>query len=53
MRVTIAAVIALSVLGGVFTGQAFAGDISRQANMEYIAANLKKPGVTVTPSGLI
>ena len=31
---------------------ALAGDISRQANAEYLAANAKKPGVIITPSGL-
>lgn len=31
---------------------AFAGDISPQANQEYLAANAKKPGVIVRPSGL-
>jgi FKBP-type peptidyl-prolyl cis-trans isomerase FklB len=31
---------------------AFAGDISPQANREYLAANAMKPGVTVRPDGL-
>jgi FKBP-type peptidyl-prolyl cis-trans isomerase FklB len=31
---------------------AFAGDISPQANQEYLDANAKKPGVIVRPSGL-
>jgi FKBP-type peptidyl-prolyl cis-trans isomerase FklB len=39
-------------LGWVFAGQALAGDISPQANREYLAANVKKPGVVVLPSGL-
>lgn len=31
---------------------AYAGDISRQANQEYLDANAKKPGVMVLPDGL-
>src|SRR5665213_2290160 len=31
---------------------AFAGDISPQANREYLAANAMKPGVVIRPSGL-
>ena len=31
---------------------AFAGDISPQANREYLAANAMKPGVMVRPDGL-
>jgi FKBP-type peptidyl-prolyl cis-trans isomerase FklB len=50
MRVTIAA--AIAALGLVFAGNALAGDISPQANREYLAANAKKAGVTIRPSGL-
>lgn len=50
MRVTIAGVVA--ALGLAFAGEALAGDISPQANREYLAANAKKPGVIVRPSGL-
>jgi FKBP-type peptidyl-prolyl cis-trans isomerase FklB len=35
-----------------FAGQAFAGDISPEANRELIATNAKKPGVIVLPDGL-
>jgi FKBP-type peptidyl-prolyl cis-trans isomerase FklB len=35
-----------------FSPPAFAGDISPQANQEYLDANAKKPGVTVRPDGL-
>ena len=35
-----------------FSIPAFAGDISPQANQEYLDANAKKPGVVVRPSGL-
>lgn len=35
-----------------FSIPAFAGDISPQANQEYLAANAMKPGVVVRPSGL-
>ena len=31
---------------------ALAGDISPQANRELLAANAKKPGVVILPSGL-
>ena len=50
MRLRIAA--AIAAFGFVLAGQALAGDISPQANREYVAANLKKPGVVVLPSGL-
>jgi FKBP-type peptidyl-prolyl cis-trans isomerase FklB len=50
MRLTMLA--AMAALGWVFAGQALAGDISRQANEEFLAANAKKPGVVVRPSGL-
>ena len=40
------------VLSTVFAAPSFAGDISPQANRELLAANAKKPGVTVLPSGL-
>jgi FKBP-type peptidyl-prolyl cis-trans isomerase len=50
MRLRISAVIA--ALGFVLAGQARAGDISPQANREYLAANAAKPGVMVLPSGL-
>ena len=49
MRLTVFAVAALA-FG--LTGQAMAGDISPQANRELVAANAKKPGVIVLPSGL-
>ena len=49
MRLTIHAVVALC-FG--FVGQVLAGDISPQANRELLAANAKKPGVVVLPSGL-
>jgi FKBP-type peptidyl-prolyl cis-trans isomerase FklB len=45
-------VIVLAALGIAFSGAALAGDISREANAEYLAANAKKPGVVVTKSGL-
>ena len=35
-----------------FAVPALAGDISPQANREYLAANAVKPGVIVRPSGL-
>jgi len=50
MRLRIAA--AAAALGFVLAGQAFAGDISPQANREYLAKNAKKPGVVVLPNGL-
>ena len=50
MRFRISAAIAAFSL--VIAGQALAGDISPQANREYLAANAKKPGVVVLPSGL-
>ena len=50
MRLRIAA--AIAALGFVSAGQALAGDISPQANREYLAANIKKPGVVVLPSGV-
>ena len=50
MRLKISA--AVAALGCVIAGQALAGDISPQANREYLAANAKKPGVIVLPSGL-
>lgn len=40
------------VLSTVFASPSFAGDISPQANRELLAANAKKPGVIVLPSGL-
>jgi FKBP-type peptidyl-prolyl cis-trans isomerase FklB len=49
MRLRIAAAV---VLGLSFAGPALAGDISPQANREFIAANALKPGVVVRPSGL-
>jgi FKBP-type peptidyl-prolyl cis-trans isomerase FklB len=48
MRLRIAAV----ALGCLLGGAALAGDISPQANREYLAANARKPGVIVLPSGL-
>ena len=50
MRFAIAKFVAVS--GCVFAGAALAGDISPQANREYLAANAKKTGVIVLPSGL-
>jgi FKBP-type peptidyl-prolyl cis-trans isomerase len=50
MRKSTSFVIAL--LAAVIGGAAFAGDISSQANREYLAANAKKPGVEIRPSGL-
>jgi FKBP-type peptidyl-prolyl cis-trans isomerase len=50
MRLRIFVVIA--ALGFALAGQALAGDISPQANREYLAANAAKPGVVVLPSGL-
>jgi FKBP-type peptidyl-prolyl cis-trans isomerase len=43
---------AITALGVVLSGTALAGDISPQANREYLAANAQKPGVVVLPSGL-
>ena len=40
------------VLSTLVATPSFAGDISPQANRELLAANAKKPGVTVLPSGL-
>jgi FKBP-type peptidyl-prolyl cis-trans isomerase len=40
------------LLAGGVGGEAMAGDISPEANRELVAANAKKPGVTVLPSGL-
>ncbi len=39
-------------MGFGLVGQAHAGDISPQANREFLAAFAKKPGVIVLPSGL-
>ena len=50
MRLAIAA--AAAALGVALAGHAVAGDISPQANSEYLAANAAKPGVVVRPSGL-
>ena len=50
MRMRIAA--AVTAFGLALAGQALAGDISRQANQEFLAANMKKPGVVIRPSGL-
>jgi FKBP-type peptidyl-prolyl cis-trans isomerase len=50
MRIRTAATIA--VFGIALTSAAFAGDISPQANREYLAANAAKPGVMLRPSGL-
>jgi len=41
-----------TLLGFVLTGPALAGDVSPQANQEYLTANAAKPGVVVRPSGL-
>jgi len=45
----------LVVLAAVFglVGPAYAGDISPQANREYLAAFAKKPDVIARPSGLL
>ena len=43
---------AIALVAMLLSGQAFAGDISPQANREYLAANAMKPGVIVRPSGL-
>jgi FKBP-type peptidyl-prolyl cis-trans isomerase len=43
---------AIVALGVALSGTALAGDISPQANREYLAANVQKPGVVVLPSGL-
>jgi FKBP-type peptidyl-prolyl cis-trans isomerase FklB len=48
LRITAAA----TAFGLVLTGQAVAGDISRQANEEYLAANAKNPAFVKLPSGL-
>ena len=40
------------VLSTLFVAPCFAGDISPQANRELLAANAKKDGVVVLPSGL-
>ena len=40
------------VLSTLSVAPCFAGDISPQANRELLAANAKKPGVVVLPSGL-
>ena len=47
-RITSAAATALLLL----SFPAFAGDISPQANREYLTANAMKPGVMVRPDGL-
>ena len=44
--------VAVAVFGFALSGEALAGDISPQANREFLAANSKKPGVVVRPSGL-
>lgn len=49
-RVSISTAAAIFFLS--FSIPAFAGDISPQANQEYLDANAKKPGVVVRPSGL-
>jgi len=40
------------ILSTLSAAPCFAGDISPQANRELLAANAKKPGVIVLPSGL-
>ena len=40
------------ILSTLSAAPCFAGDISPQANRELLAANAKKPGVVVLPSGL-
>ncbi len=46
------ALAAAAVFAVAVAGPAVAGDISPQANQEYLAANAMKPGVIVRPSGL-
>lgn len=46
------AILLVAVLGLSLAGEALAGDISPQANREYLAANAKKPGVVILPDGL-
>jgi FKBP-type peptidyl-prolyl cis-trans isomerase len=41
-----------AAVGIILARPAFAGDISPQANREYLTANAAKPGVMVRPSGL-
>jgi FKBP-type peptidyl-prolyl cis-trans isomerase FklB len=50
MRLRIVA--AVAAFGLACADPVLAGDISPQANREYLAANSKKPGVVVRPSGL-
>ena len=50
MRLGMRAIIV--AFGIAVAGQALAGDISPQANREYLAANAAKTGVIVRPSGL-
>ena len=45
-------VILVAALSIASSATAWAGDISRQANAEYLEANAKKPGVVTTKSGL-
>jgi len=47
--------LAIWVFAAAFTlvGQAHAGDISPQANREFLAAYAKKPDVVIRPSGLM
>lgn len=42
----------VTALAFALASEAVAGDISRQANQEYLEANARKPGVTVLSSGL-
>ena len=44
--------LAVAALAFALASEAVAGDISRQANQEYLEANARKPGVTVLSSGL-
>jgi FKBP-type peptidyl-prolyl cis-trans isomerase FklB len=44
--------LAVATVALLFAVPALAGDISPQANREYLAANAMKPGVIVRPSGL-
>jgi FKBP-type peptidyl-prolyl cis-trans isomerase len=48
LRVTAAA----TVFGFLLAGHTLAGDISRQANEEYLATNAKNPAFVKLPSGL-
>ena len=46
------AIAATAIFAIILAAPALAGDISPQANQEFLAANAMKPGVVVRPSGL-